>query len=183
MISLFTEFLFYSFLGLLLEVLYAQLLGRGGHGRKCLLFLPLCPVYGLGAVAILHMPPLLQSHPVTIFIAGGLLATLAEYAVGAVYLWGVGVRFWDYSQAPGNLSGLICPLYTLYWGLLSVVLILALHPAAAPFLSQLPPELTVLFFPLFAADGLLSLFLLYRTGDPDSLMWYKAFLHPQRASM
>lgn len=183
MISLFTEFLFYSFLGLLLEVLYAQLLGRGGHGRKCLLFLPLCPVYGLGAVAILHMPPLLQSHPVTIFIAGGLLATLAEYAVGAVYLWGVGVRFWDYSQAPGNLSGLICPLYTLYWGLLSVVLILALHPAAAPSLSQLPPELTVLFFPLFAADGLISLCLLYRTGDPDSLMWYKAFLHPQRASM
>ncbi len=183
MIPLFTEFLFYSFLGFLLEVLYARLLGRGRHGRKCLLFLPLCPVYGLGAVAILHMPPLLQSHPVVIFLAGGLLATLAEYTVGAFYLWGVGVRFWDYSLAPGNLSGLICPLYTLYWGLLSVALIQGIHPVLAPWLAQIPVELSVLLFPLFAADGLLSLWLLHRTGNPDCLMWYKAFLQPQRASM
>ncbi|MBR5533822.1 MAG: putative ABC transporter permease [Ruminiclostridium sp.] len=183
MIPLFTEFFFYSFLGFLLEVLYARLLGREGHGRKCLLFLPLCPVYGLGAVAILHMPPLLQSRSVAVFIAGGLLATLAEYAVGAFYLWGCGVRFWDYSQVPGNLLGLICPLYTLYWGLLAVTLVQGIHPLFAPWLTQIPPEITVLLFPLFGADVLVSLWLLHRTGSPDCLMWYKAFLSPRRASM
>ena len=183
MISLLTEFFFYSFLGFLLEVLYARLLGRGGHGRKCLLFLPLCPVYGLGAVAILHMPPLLQSHPVSIFIVGGLLATLAEYAVGAFYLWGIGVRFWDYSEAPGNLAGLICPLYTLFWGLLSVELIGGIHPVLEPWLAQVPPELTILLFSFFAADGLLSLWVLHRTGTPDGLMWYRAFSRSRRASM
>lgn len=183
MIPLFTEFFLYSFLGFLLEVLYAQLLGRRRHGRKCLLVLPLCPVYGIGTVAILHMPALLQSHPVAVFIAGGLLATLAEYAVGACYLWGLGVRFWDYSQAPGNLSGLICPLYTLFWGLLSVELVYGLHPALVPWLEQVPTEAVLLLFPLFAADSLVSLWLLQRTGNPDSLMWYRAFQRPRRASM
>ena len=177
------EFVFYSFLGFLLEILYARLLGQGHHGRKCLLLLPLCPVYGLGAVAILHMPPLLLSHPAVIFIAGGLLATLVEYAVGAFYLWGIGVRFWDYSSAPGNISGLICPLYTLYWGLLAVALVRGIHPAFAPWLSQMPTELAALLFPLFAGDALVSLWLLHRTGNPDCLMWYQAFLSPRRLSM
>ena len=183
MIPLFIQFICYSFLGFLLEVLYARLLGWSRHGRKCLLFLPLCPVYGLGALAILHMPPLLQSHPAAIVIAGGLLATLAEYAVGAFYLWGVGVRFWDYTQVPGNLSGLICPLYTLFWGLLSLVLVQGIHPALAPWLALVPQELPLLLFPFFAADSLVSLWLLHRTGHTDSLMWYKAFLLPRKASM
>ena len=43
----FWYFLFYSFLGFLLEVGYAWWTG-GSLDRKCLLLLPLCPVYGLG---------------------------------------------------------------------------------------------------------------------------------------
>lgn len=183
MLSILTEFFCYSFLGFLLEILYARLLGRGGQGRKCLLFLPLCPVYGLGSVAILHMPPLLLSHPVAVFIAGGLLATLAEYAVGAFYLWGAGVRFWDYSDSPGNLSGLICPLYTLFWGLLALELVLGIHPLLSLWLTKIPAELTVLFFCLFAADSLFSLWLLHRTKATGCLMWYKAFLSSRNASM
>ena len=183
MILLFYEFLCYSFLGFLLEVLYARLLGLGRHGKKCQLVLPICPVYGLGAAAILHMPHLLQSHSASLFIAGGLLATLTEYVVGAIYLWGIRVRFWDYSQSPGNISGLICPLYTFYWGLLSVVLVQAIHPALGPCLAQIPEDLAVLLFPLFAGDTLVSLWLLHRTGTPDCLMWYTAFVQPQRASM
>ena len=44
----FWYFLIYSFLGFLLEVSYARITG-GYPERKCLLVLPLCPVYGLGA--------------------------------------------------------------------------------------------------------------------------------------
>lgn len=183
MILLFCQFFVYSFLGFLLEVLYARLLGRGHHGRKCLLLLPLCPVYGMGAAAILHMPPLLQSHPVLILLAGGLLATLAEYAVGACYLLGAGVRFWDYSQAPGNLSGLICPLYTLFWGILALALVWGIHPALAPWMARIPEEAIAFLFALFAADSLVSLWLLRRTGTPDSLMWYRAFGRPQEGTM
>lgn len=49
-------FIWYSFLGFLLEVGYARWTG-GRRDRKCLLLLPLCPVYGLGACAVLLLPP------------------------------------------------------------------------------------------------------------------------------
>lgn len=132
MIDLFLPFLLYSFLGFLLELLHARVHGSRGHGRKCLLFLPLCPVYGFGTLAILHMPAPLLNNPLTVFLAGGLLATLVEYGVALFYQVGAGVKFWDYSQQPGNLGGKICPLYTLFWGLLSLPLVYVFHPFPSP---------------------------------------------------
>ncbi|MFQ9411911.1 MAG: putative ABC transporter permease [Evtepia gabavorous] len=43
------------------------------------------------------------------------MATLVEYVVAVFYEKGVGVRFWEYDQQPGNLSGRICP-YTRFSG-------------------------------------------------------------------
>ena len=58
----FWYFLFYSFLGFLLEVGYAWWTG-GSLDRKCLLLLPLCPVYGLGACAVLLLPGAVLPRP------------------------------------------------------------------------------------------------------------------------
>ena len=109
MVTAFLQFILYSFLGFLLEVAFARLRGIRDQGRKCLLFLPLCPVYGLGGAAILHMPPLILAQPLWVFLAGGLLATLVEYAVGLFYELGAGVRFWDYDRQPGNLGAASAP--------------------------------------------------------------------------
>lgn len=112
----FSTFFLYSFLGFLIEVAYTRLCHHPKQDRKCLLFLPLCPVYGLGALAVLSLPALLLRRPLLVFLAGALVATLVEYVVAVFYEKGVGVRFWEYDQQPGNLSGRICPLYTLFWG-------------------------------------------------------------------
>ena len=183
MIDLFLPFLLYSFLGFLLELLHARVHGSRGHGRKCLLFLPLCPVYGFGTLAILHMPAPLLNNPLTVFLAGGLLATLVEYGVALFYQVGAGVKFWDYSQQPGNLGGKICPLYTLFWGLLSLPQVYVFHPFLRRLLdlaAGLPAWLLQLLFLFFAADSLVSLWLLHRTGSTDCLMWYCPPLQPRR---
>lgn len=117
----FSTFFLYSFLGFLIEVAYTRLCHHPKQDRKCLLFLPLCPVYGLGALAVLSLPALLLRRPLLVFLAGALVATLVEYVVAVFYEKGVGVRFWEYDQQPGNLSGRICPLYTLFWGALSLL--------------------------------------------------------------
>lgn len=178
MVSVFLQFLLYSFLGFLLEVAYAWLRGIRGQSRKCLIFLPLCPVYGLGGTAILNMPSLLLGHPLSIFVAGGLLATLVEYAVGLFYELGAGVRFWDYDRQPGNLGGRICPLFTLFWGLLACFLVYVLHPLLSPLAALLAPWQVWLLFLVFGADALLSLWLLRQTGDTNCLRWYLAFRRP-----
>lgn len=162
----------YSFLGFLLEVAYSRLLRQPSQGKKSLLFLPLCPVYGLGAAAILHMPAPLLSHPLLVFVAGGLLATLIEYAAGLFYLAVGGVRFWDYTNQPCNISGLICPLYTFFWGILALVVVYGLDPLLAPLLAQLPAALILGLYLAFLADALFSLWLLHRTGSKEALRWY-----------
>ena len=53
---LFWYFLIYSFLGFLIEVCYVRITGEPKRDRKCRLFLPICPVYGLGAVGLLFLP-------------------------------------------------------------------------------------------------------------------------------
>ena len=73
----FWYFLFYSFLGFLLEVGYAWWTG-GSLDRKCLLLLPLCPVYGLGACAVLLLPGAVLRSPVLLVVVGGLTATAVE---------------------------------------------------------------------------------------------------------
>ena len=56
----------YSFLGYLLERGYAIATHADRQARKCFLLLPMCPVYGLGALAVLALPPSLRSGPGTI---------------------------------------------------------------------------------------------------------------------
>ena len=46
-------FCLYSFLGYLLEKIFAAVTGSRHQVRKCFLLLPLCPVYGLAMLAVL----------------------------------------------------------------------------------------------------------------------------------
>ena len=48
-------FSIYSFFGFLLEVAFARAIGHPKRDRKCFLLLPMCPVYGLGALLILWL--------------------------------------------------------------------------------------------------------------------------------
>ena len=86
-------FWIYSFLGYGLEKLFAAVTHAPNQGRKCFLLLPLCPVYGLGMLAVLALP----ARGWWLVLWGGLAATAVEYA----YHWAcetfLGVRFWDYS--------------------------------------------------------------------------------------
>ena len=77
-------FIWYSFLGFLLEVGYARWTG-GRRDRKCLLLLPLCPVYGLGACAVLLLPPWVLERPLLLVVAGGAAATGVEYGMALFY--------------------------------------------------------------------------------------------------
>ena len=67
----FWYFLIYSFLGFLVEVAYVRLVGGVKRDRKCRLVLPICPVYGLGALAILLLPPLVRDSLPLLFPAAG----------------------------------------------------------------------------------------------------------------
>ena len=137
----FWYFVIYSFLGFCLEVLFARVTQQSKRDRKCFLFLPLCPVYGLGALWILALPAPVRDHPILLFLGSALAATGAEYAMSLFYERLTGVHFWDYRHLPFHLHGRVCLLFSGFWGILGVGAIHVLHPAVIRFTAQLPPFL------------------------------------------
>lgn len=175
MIELFWQFLIYSFLGFLLEVVFARITRSNKQDRKCMILFPLCPVYGFGALAIVHLPAAVQSRPLLLFFLGALAATVVEYSMDWYYETFLGVRFWDYSTLPWNLKGRVSLLFSFFWGLLSLSLTAWVHPWVTRFLSMLPSGWTVPVLLLFLTDAILSAWILRATGSTNSLRWYDRF--------
>lgn len=161
-------FWIYSFLGYGLEKVFAAVTHAENQDRKCFLLLPLCPVYGLGMLAVLSLPPALQQGP-WLAVFGGLAATAVEYAVHWGYETLLGVRFWDYSNLPGNWRGRVCPVFTLAWGVLTAAAVRLVQPGAAALAAQIPPAATYFALLVFTADAVCSARVLQVTGDVKAL--------------
>ena len=132
----------FSLLGWGLERLFAAVTRSPQRRRRCLLLLPLCPVYGLGMAAVLALPPSLRSGW-PLYLWGGLTATSVEYIY---HWWGetfLSVSFWDYTGVFGNLRGRVCLPFSLAWGLL-------LFPAVY---LVTPPVLALADLPETAAEA------------------------------
>lgn len=159
-------FWIYSFLGWLVELAFAAVSGAEERRRRCLLVLPLCPVYGLGMLAVLALPPLGWAG---LAVLGGLTATAVEYA----YHWAgerfLGVRFWDYGQVAGNLRGRVCPVFALAWGLLTALAVRLVQPGVAVLAAAVPPAVTYFCLMAFTADLVCSLRFLQVTGDLEGM--------------
>ena len=165
-------FAIYSFLGFLLEVAFARLVRAEKRDRKCFWLLPLCPVYGFGALAILLLPRgVLRSVPLLVLL-GGLAATGVEYLMAVFYEKALGVTFWDYSGLRFHLQGRVCLVFSLFWGVLAVALVRWVHPVVAAAAANIPIPLTGSAMLLLAADSVYTAALLRRTRSTDSLRWY-----------
>lgn len=170
----FWRFLIYSFLGFLLEVAFARLTRQPKQDRKCLILLPLCPVYGFGAVLILYLTSHWNAGPLLIMLIGFGGASAAEYLFDLFYERVLGVRFWNYENQPLNLNGRVCILFSLAWTVLALTLVYRLAPAVDLFIARIPPALTPIMAILFTSDAMVSCRALKRAGTTDVLRWYKA---------
>ena len=170
--ELFRQFFIYSFLGFLLEVVFARVTRAKKQDRKCLILLPLCPVYGLGALAITHLPGGVRQNPLLLFLFGALAATAVEYAVDWFCDTVLGVRFWDYSDLTWNLNGRVSLLFSFFWGLLAISLVTWVHPVVLRWSAAVPAGWSFPVFLLFLTDAVLSAWTLRTTGTTESLRWY-----------
>lgn len=166
----FWYFMLYSFLGFLLEVGYARCTG-GRRDRKRTLVLPLCPVYGLGALAVLALPPWVLERPLLLMVLGGAAATGVEYIVAVFYERVLGVSFWDYREEPWNWQGRVCLSFALAWSALLPVAVYWVHPLATGWVERVPEAVTWAAMAAAGTDLLLSALLLRRTGTRDCLRW------------
>ena len=157
----------YSFLGYGLEKAFAAATRAPNQGRKCFLLLPLCPVYGLGMLAVLALPV----RGLWLVLWGGLAATAVEYG----YHWAcevfLGVQFWNYARVPGNLRGRVCLPFTVIWGLLTALAVWWVQPWVESIAAVIPWQATYIFLLIFTADAVCSAQFLRKTHDIEALRW------------
>ncbi len=118
-----TAFFFvYCFIGWCWEVFYVGITKRKLVNRG-FLHMPLLPIYGFGAVIMLHSSLPFQNSIILTFISGMISATLLELITGLLMEKLLKVRYWDYSRQKLNFKGIICLSSSLFWGLLTVLLV------------------------------------------------------------
>lgn len=172
--TFFWYFLAYSFLGFLLEIAFARLIHSPKPDRKCHFILPVCPVYGLGALGILLLPGWVKSSPPLLYLGGALMATLAEWSLAVFYEKVLDVRFWNYQALPMNFQGRVCLWFSLFWGFLALPLCYLVQPALAELVSAIPTGLTILAVLFYLWDTTVS-FLVLRLRGTEGLCWYRRF--------
>lgn len=96
---------------------------------------PWLPLYGFGLLGLYGMSSIDLSFIPNIFLQKLCLIlvitvamTLLEYVTGIIFIKGLKVKLWDYSDRKGNVQGIICPLFTLIWGIIGGLYNLFLHP-------------------------------------------------------
>lgn len=99
---------------------------------------PMLPIYGFGAVIMLHVSLPLMGKPLALFFAGMVVATAFEYAVGVLMERIFKVKYWDYSSHKFQFQGRICLQSSLAWGGLSLILPYWLHRPVAWMIEILP---------------------------------------------
>ncbi|AEE17809.1 putative ABC transporter permease [Treponema brennaborense] len=135
-------FFFGGTMGWVLELLFRRFVSKANPERKWLnpgfLTGPCLPLYGFG-VAVLYVLSLFESqllsvdnggvlHYACMFAIMALAMTLIEYIAGILFVKGMHIKLWDYSGEWGNVQGVICPKFTVIWGVLSAVYYFFLFP-------------------------------------------------------
>lgn len=115
-------FYLYSFLGFLWETLWVSY-QKGAWVQRGFLNGPILPIYGFGALAVTLATRVVANSDWQVFLVGMVVATLLELITGMMIEKLFHVRYWDYDDRPFNYKGYICLRSTLFWGVMSVVLV------------------------------------------------------------
>ena len=113
--QLFFYFIFYCFLGWIIESTYVSVCEKKLTNRGFLKG-PVIPIYGCGAMTMYFCTTPFRQWPVLVFIAGTIGCSVLEYFTGWAMEAIFKIRYWDYSDKKFNLNGYISLFTSLFWG-------------------------------------------------------------------
>jgi uncharacterized membrane protein len=147
-------FIIYSFLGFVVETIFGMLTKGVIESRKSCFYGPFCCIYGLGAAIMIPGLQKFKRNNWTLAIGGMIEGSIIEYVVSWIGEIIFQIKWWDYSNMPLNMNGRICLLFTIFWGILAVVLLRLVNPFIERTIDRLPKK----WFDIIAIVG--SVFLL-----------------------
>ena len=148
-------FFLYAFLGWCAEVIFAAA-RKGVFVNRGFLNGPLCPIYGVGLVAVVALLEPVRDSLGLLYLGAVLVTSAIEFVTGFLMEKLFHQRWWDYSDMPFNIGGYVCLLFSLIWGLACVLIVDVVHPLIAGLVSHIPQKIgwpiLIALLVLMAAD-------------------------------
>lgn len=149
LVAIATLFVIGSVTGYFIELLFRRFVSQKKWVNPGFMVGPYIPLYGFGVLILfgisniniegLGLPNWV--NVLIILVAIGIGLTLIELVAGLIFIKGLHMKLWDYSNQWGNFKGLICPLFSLIWFGAGVAYYFLLNPIlieALYFISEFP---------------------------------------------
>lgn len=162
-------FIIYSFMGWIYETTFCTVT-EGKWENRGFLYGPVCPIYGVGALAITAVMSLTHENEIElsmlqIFIVSVIGSAILEYTTSWVLEKLFHAVWWDYSNLPLNVHGRISLFTSLGFGLAGLLIVYKIEPFTIGVVDQIPAimmELLALCFTfIFASDLTLTVTVLH----------------------
>ncbi len=120
---------------------------------------PYLPMYGFGTCILFGFSSIPVPKWLVVIIVFFAL-TLLEYVTGLIFVKVFKIRLWDYSDRFGNIQGIICPLFSVFWGAIGAGFVYLLYdPLSRLALSAAQNAWALYFLGLFLGVMLVDVFI------------------------
>lgn len=123
LVAIATLFVIGSTAGYVIELLFRRFVSQKRWVNPGFMVGPYIPLYGFGVTILFGLSniPLASfglpkwAEVLITLVAIGIALTLIELVAGLIFIKGLHMKLWDYSDRWGNFKGLICPLFSAIW--------------------------------------------------------------------
>ena len=120
-----TLFAIGSLIGWIIELFFRRFVSQKKWMNPGFLTGPYLPIYGFGI---------------------GVGMTVVEFIAGLIFIKGLKVKLWDYSDRKGNIMGIICPSFSLIWLVVGSLYYFLLNPFLVEGISWISENLIYTYF-------------------------------------
>lgn len=164
----FLLFVFYSFLGWLMEVTQGYVRHKKFVNRGFLIG-PYCPIYGYGAISMTLLLKGYANDPIVLFVMAIVICSILEYTTSFVMEKLFKIRWWDYSNRKFNINGRICLETMIPFGILGCLMIYFVNPFIFAIIDMIPSNLiniiAVILFIIYLVDNAVSITIISNLKD------------------
>lgn len=174
-----TLFVIGSLFGWVIELFFRRFVSQKKWMNPGFLTGPYLPIYGFGVTilyAVSNMPLGITSEVWDIIARIAIIGvgmTIVEFIAGLIFIKGMKIKLWDYSNRKGNIMGIICPSFSLIWLLVGSLYYFFLNPSLVNGISWISENLIYTYF-VGGVVGAMLVDLAYSIHLATKLKEYKA---------
>ena len=139
---------------------------------------PYLPIYGFGVIflyAISNLPLGINIQWLNIVVRIIIIVigiTIIEFIAGLIFIKGLKVKLWDYSDRKGNIMGIICPSFSIIWLVAGSLYYFFVNPFFVEAISWISENLIYTYF-IGAVIGAMAVDFAYSIKLATKLKQYK----------